>query len=131
LAGANNAVAFTWNGYQMNAAGIGTFRRRVYRSSTDPASNGGVYDGYYDLTLNSNSPWTDTGAAFTGTKRVPPAVGTGSTSHIEPDGNYGIVVTPSWNASSWITAKATTGFTINFSAAPGGGGGTVDWILIR
>lgn len=47
------------------------------------------------------------------------------------DANYGVALTPSWNAATWYTGLATTGFTINASAAPGGGGGTVTWAVVR
>jgi hypothetical protein len=40
----------------------------------------------------------------------------------EPDGNYGVVVTPSWNTAVWVTAKSATGFTVNFSVAVPVGG---------
>lgn len=32
---------------------------------------------------------------------------------------YGVIVTPNWNTTVWVTAKAATGCTVNFgSAAP-------------
>lgn len=108
--------------------GIGdpdAWRRRVYRGRS-----AGDYDGYYDLPLNSSADFTDTGATFTG-RKSPPLVGVTLPSGAEPDTNYSVVCTPQWNATCWVTAKATTGFTLNFSVAPGGGGSFVDWHLIR
>lgn len=32
----------------------------------------------------------------------------------QTDTNYGVVVTPNWNTTVWVTDKATSGFTINF-----------------
>lgn len=49
----------------------------------------------------------------------------------ELDVSYQVAVTPSWDTRVWVTSKAVTGFTINLSTAPGGGGGTVDWSLVR
>jgi hypothetical protein len=105
--------------------GAGAWRRRVYRGRA-----AGVYDGYYDLPIDSSANFNDTGAAFTGVKS-PPIAGVALPSGAEPDANYSVVCTPQWNATCWVTAKATTGFTLNFSAAPGGGGSFVDWHLIR
>lgn len=65
------------------------------------------------------------------------AVAEGATSLIvtfgtaEPDTNYAVFSTPSWNASVWVTGKLTTQFTLNFSAAAPTGGGSVDVIVIR
>lgn len=98
-----------------------TYRIRVYRGTAS-----GVYDGYYEIT---SEPFTDTGAAFDGVK-APAASGTAALSAQEPDTNYGVIVTPSWGTTAWVTSKATSGFTINFgTAAPAGA--TVDWILMR
>lgn len=48
----------------------------------------------------------------------------------EVDASYGVVATPSWGTTVWVTAKSTTGCTINFgTAAPAGG--TVDFITFR
>lgn len=49
----------------------------------------------------------------------------------EDDTSYQIDLSPNWNAVLWWSAKTVTGFTINASAAPGGGGGTVDWGIKR
>lgn len=47
----------------------------------------------------------------------------------EPDTNYAIQVTPSWDTSVAVTAKRRNGFDLAFSAAPSGA--TLDWLLIR
>ena len=47
------------------------------------------------------------------------------------DADYVVVATPSWNTKLWVTSVATSGFTLNVSDAPGGGGGTVRWAVIR
>lgn len=48
----------------------------------------------------------------------------------EPDANYGVVITPSWGTTAWVTAKTTAGFTANFgTAAPGGA--TFDYMIVR
>lgn len=64
------------------------------------------------------------------------AVATGASSvavtfpRAEVDASYGVVATPSWGTTVWVTAKSTTGCTINFgTAAPAGG--TVDFITFR
>jgi hypothetical protein len=49
----------------------------------------------------------------------------------EPDVNYAVLAAPSWNTTVWVTAKATTGFTLNFGTAAPGGGGFVDYSVIR
>ncbi len=121
LVGPNNSITLGFYG----GYAAPWLRRRVYRGAAP-----GVYDGYYDLPVNSDAAFVDTGAAFTG-KKNPPASGAGVTAQAEPDANYAITCTPQWNATCWVTGKATTGFTLNFSAAPGGTGSFVDWHLIR
>lgn len=49
----------------------------------------------------------------------------------EPDAVYGVFVTPSWNTTTYITAKTTTTFTVTYGTAAPGGGGTIDWIVFR
>ena len=49
----------------------------------------------------------------------------------ELDVSYQVAVTSSWDTRAWVTSKAVTGFTITVSTAPGGAGGTVDWIMAR
>jgi hypothetical protein len=36
----------------------------------------------------------------------------------EPDTNYAVSVSPSWNTVVWVTGKTSIGFTLSFSAAP-------------
>src|SRR5439155_10738411 len=98
LSKVNNAVLISF--YGMNPDG---FKRLVYRG-TQP----GVYDGYYELPLNSSAEFLDIGAPFNGKKS--PSL-SDDTSMIEPDSNYAVLVSPNWNTSVWITAKTTTGFT--------------------
>lgn len=35
----------------------------------------------------------------------------------ESDLTYGVAVTPNWGTTLWVTAKAVTGFTLNFGTA--------------
>jgi hypothetical protein len=105
--------------------GGGTWKRRVYRGRAP-----GVYDGYYETAVGANT-FVDTGGPFTGIKR-PMADGVDAeTDQTEPDADYAVVVTPSWNTTTYVTRKATTGFTINFGNASPPTGGTVDWMIVR
>lgn len=48
----------------------------------------------------------------------------------ELDTNYGVVATPNWGTTCYVTAKAVTGFTINFgTVAPANA--TVDYLTFR
>jgi hypothetical protein len=48
----------------------------------------------------------------------------------EVDASYGVVATPNWGTTVWVTNKTTTGCTINFgTAAPASA--TVDFITFR
>jgi hypothetical protein len=48
----------------------------------------------------------------------------------EADTSYGVVATPNWGTTVWVTNKATTGCTINFgTAAPANA--SVDLITFR
>lgn len=48
----------------------------------------------------------------------------------EADALYGVSVTPNWGTTAWVTAKTTTGFTVNFgTVAPANA--TVDIITFR
>lgn len=49
----------------------------------------------------------------------------------ESDTNYGVIVTPGWGTTIYVTDKATTGFTANFGTGAPGGGGTIDWATHR
>jgi hypothetical protein len=115
----NNAATMTFFG------GLSPrYMRRLYRGRAS-----GDYDGYYDLPINSDAAFTDTGAAFTGLKNPP--YNASSPSGVEDNANYTITVTPQWDTTVWVTNKATTGFTINFGTVAPGGGSFVDWQLIR
>jgi hypothetical protein len=48
----------------------------------------------------------------------------------EPDTAYGVLVSPGWNTTYWITGKTTTSFTVNFGTAPTAAS-TFDWFLFR
>lgn len=112
----NNAVALSF--YGMPADG---FRRRIYRG-TSP----GIYDGYFDLPLNGNALFTDSGQVFSGFKS-PSADDT--TSMVEPDQNYAVFPSLNWDGGSWVTNKTTEQFTVNFAAAPPGA--TLDYFMVR
>ena len=47
------------------------------------------------------------------------------------DADYVPLLVPSWNANLAVSGLAATGFTIVASAAPGGAGGTVRWVIVR
>ena len=49
---------------------------------------------------------------------------------LEQDVNYGVLLTPTWGTTCWVTARSTTQFTANFGTAPGGSD-TFDWIVFR
>ena len=119
VSGRNNSVAITFFGMKEDG-----FKRRIYRGRQP-----GIYDGYFETSLNSNATFTDIGGPFSG-RRSPPTAGIDETSMIESDANYAVLVTPSWNTTQWVTGKATTGFTINFGT-PAPAGGTVDWFIVR
>lgn len=63
------------------------------------------------------------------------AVTTGATSvavsgKTYTDTSYGVLCTPSWNTTCWVSGSTTTGFTLNFgTAAPSGA--VVNWLVIR
>ena len=44
----------------------------------------------------------------------------------QPDTNYHVVATPSWNTTVYVTNKSTGGFTVNYGTAAPSGGGVVD-----
>lgn len=48
----------------------------------------------------------------------------------EPDTDYGVSVTPSWNTTVWTSNKTTTGCTIHFGTAAGAGA-TIDLLTFR
>lgn len=106
-----------------NSTGAGYFRR-VYRGSTS-----GLFDGFWELVGTATS-FSDKGmVAFDG-KDYPPGNAGFIPAQAEVDASFGIVVTPSWNTKYWITGKATSGFTVNFSD-PAPAGATFDWFLFR
>jgi len=81
-----------------------------------------------DITIGGNLTVTQKGVNVT--------VASGSTSlaitlpKSEPDTSYGVIVTPQWNTTVWITNKTTTGFTINFGTAPSTNS-ALDWFVYR
>jgi hypothetical protein len=42
-----------------------------------------------------------------------------------------VVVEASWLTTHRVTAKATTGFTVDFGTVAPGGGGTIDWLVVQ
>jgi len=44
--------------------------------------------------------------------------------------DFGVIITPAWNASIRVTAKTVNNFTVTYTD-PGGSGSTFDWILVR
>ena len=101
-----------------------TWTRRIYRTFVNRTD----WQGFWEQ-LVPDLTFSDTGAAFHGVGG-PPLVATGIPVLTEPNANYGVVVTPSWGTTTFITAKTTGGFTINFgTTAPAGA--TVDWLIFR
>ena len=96
-------------------------QRRVYRGTTS-----GLYEGYFDAPW----PFVDSGQAFTGIKSPMYPGFDAETSMQEPDANYAVLVTPAWNTTTWVTDKATTGFTVHFGTAPGSDS-VLDWFMVR
>ena len=97
-------------------------KRRIYRGTAP-----GLYNGYWE---NAGSgAFTDDGTrAFDGLGE-PPKAGVIPSRH-EDDAEYQIIATPSWATTVHVSAKATTGFTLNFgTAAPEGA--TCAWLLFR
>ncbi len=48
----------------------------------------------------------------------------------QPDANYSVMCTPSWNTTCFVTNKTTTTFDLNFGTAAGPSS-TVDWLIVR
>lgn len=48
----------------------------------------------------------------------------------EVDTAYGVTVAPTWDTRWWVSAKATDGFTVQFSATSGASD-TIDYITFR
>ncbi len=119
VSGANNQVDLAFFGVSGSH-----WRRRVYRGTAT-----GIYDGFYEMALESSADFNDTGAAFDGKKSAPVASVACPTGE-EADANFAIVATPDWDTSVWVSSKATTGFTLNFGTTSGSDQ-TVDWFLVR
>lgn len=49
----------------------------------------------------------------------------------EQDARYLVTATPDWSTTVYVTAKTTTGCTVNFGTVAPGGGGHVDLITAR
>ncbi len=99
------------------------WRRRIYRGTAS-----GVYDGYFEMAVESSATFSDTGQAFSGEKSPP---STGDAVGTEADTNYAIVVTPAWDTTVRVTAKGTGSFDLAFGTAAPGGGSTFDWMMMR
>jgi hypothetical protein len=48
----------------------------------------------------------------------------------QPDDNYAVSVTPTWNTTIWVSNRTIAGFTVNF-VTPAPEGGTIDWMIVR
>lgn len=100
------------------------YRHRIYRGTAP-----GVFDGYFEIP-GTTTAFSDSGQAFDG-QDVPPPVGASIPSQQEVDTNYIVpAVEVGWDTRWWITNKATTGFRINFSNAPGANT-TAGWLIAR
>lgn len=128
------------------ASGYLRYGFTIYRGTV----NGGPYTHRYDImpttgwpSLGPQNGFVDTGTAAVFNEIVNDTWGypastapvTGSFTPVdesgyEPDATYGVNVTPNWLTTVQVTAKATSGFTINFGT-PAPAGATVDWFLVR
>ena len=121
-------VATTGRQVRLQANGdSGTDAMRVYRGTV-----AGRWDGCFEIV---GFTFLDIGQAFTSTMDWPPAGDGAVPTEVEVDANYGIIATPispttAWPAIVSVTAKATTGFTLNFSV-PAPAGASVAWLLFR
>lgn len=106
-----------------NSAGAGYFRR-VYRGTKS-----GYFDGFWEFPGTQTS-FSDTGSVIFNGQDFPPGVSGFIPAQAEVDTGFGIVLTPNWNTSYWITGKSNTGFTVNFGT-PAPAGATFDWLLYR
>ena len=86
------------------------------------------WQGFWQLPISA-STFSDIGQAFSGSDG-PPMVSAMTPSQAETDANYEIVATASWGTTVWVTAKATTGFTLNFGTAAPNANQTVSWLLL-
>ncbi len=102
-------------------------------------SAGGPYTRRYDVIsppFGLDTSLIDHGTDLGG--NIPPQDGSWAAAEVnsdqtgfEQDTSYGVFVVPSWATTVAITAKRTNGFDIAFGTAAPGGGGTVDWFLVR
>ncbi len=100
---------------------------------------GGPYTRRYDVIsppFGLDTSLIDHGTDLGG--NIPPQDGSWAAAEVnsdqtgfEQDTSYGVFVVPSWATTVAITAKRTNGFDIAFGTAAPGGGGTVDWFLVR
>lgn len=82
---------------------------------------------YDDLAAEVNAPsWKINGQTAVGAAAVTVAVA------IDADRfPLYILVTPSWLTTFRVTGVSVTGFTVDFGTAPGGTGGTIDWLVLQ
>lgn len=97
--------------------------RRIYRAGAD-----GFYAGYWDQ--SGHADFVDDGSRPFDGLGTPPTAGI-IPSRAEDDANYQILATPSWATTVHVTARATTGFTLNFGTAAPDGSQTVAWLMFR
>lgn len=90
----------------------------------------GTYIGCIDMPIGVNmAPFTLTDLSQITRYKSPANVPLSAPGCAEPDANYGVHVTPGWNAGAvWVTSKATTGFTVNWQTAPGSNT-ALDWLI--
>ena len=101
------------------------YSRRVYRSQ----DGGETWEGYWQNSPGVHGTFVDDGARPFDGMDEPAKTGLITSRH-EDDEHYQIIATPSWATTVHVTAKATTGFTLNFgTAAPEGA--TCAWLLFR
>jgi hypothetical protein len=123
VSGANNSVNIVMNGSPAGTAG--DFKYRVFRGRAT-----GVYDGYFELPLNSVANYTDNGQWWSGGGSLQ-TNGVDESPMQEPDVNYRVFVEPSWLTTHRVTSKATSGFTVDFGTATPDANQTIDWFIVR
>jgi hypothetical protein len=121
--GGDNTARIVFFGLSSNTF---KWRRRVYRGTAP-----GVYDGYYELAMNSSATFDDTGEAFTVTGKTIPDSGAAPLSGAEPDANYAVFISTSWATTAVVSLKATTGFTVTFGTVTPDANQTFDYFIVR
>jgi hypothetical protein len=150
VSGGQNSVKVTVTGLQQGTTYVEGFT--IYRGTT-----AGVYTTRFDVVPNADwhglgDPTTDkhdfvdlgstlqlnatASLGFGYPDPISPTAGgpyTAATDQTgyEPDTSYAVMIEPSWQTTWRVTAKRQDGFDVEFGTAAPGGGGTINWFLVR